>query len=149
MIVAAALRPAAAGDWPRIRSLLDAAGLPTEDLGPDSLRDFTVATEAGNVVGTVAVERHGADGLLRSLVVDPAWRGHGLGIALLAAAESDATAARLESLTLLTQSAAPFFRALGYRDIARAHAPAPLLASSEFTHLCPSSCGCLTKTLRA
>jgi amino-acid N-acetyltransferase len=148
MIVTAAIRPAAAGDWPRILALLAGAGLPTEDLPPRSVGDFTVVTDAGEVVGAVAVERYGTHGLLRSLVVDSNWRGRGLGRALVAAAESAAIASELESLTLLTQTAAPFFRDLAYRDISRSNAPAALQVSAEFTHLCPSSSNCLTKSLR-
>jgi amino-acid N-acetyltransferase len=148
MVVTATLRQAAAGEWPRVLALLTAAGLPTEDLEPGSIANFTVAADAGTVVGAVAVERYGMHGLLRSLVVDPAWRGHGLGHALVAAAESAATTSHLESLTFLTQTAAPFFRTLGYRDLPRAEVPSELLASAEFAHLCPGSSDCLTKSLR-
>lgn len=147
MVADAVLRPAGASDWPGIRSLLSEAGLPTEDLAPRSVGDFTVAVEGGRLVGAVAVERYGEHGLLRSLVVDAARRGAGLGRALTHAAERVAGEAQLQSLTLMTQTAAPFFRALGYRDIARTQAPAPLQASAEFAHLCPSSSTCLTKSL--
>jgi len=149
MIVTAALRPAEAGDWPRILSLLTAAGLPTEDLRPEAVADFTVATDAGRVVGAVAVERYGPSGLLRSLVVDPGWRGRGLGRALADAAESAAAASCLGSLTLLTQTAAPFFRAIGYQPIARDAAPTAVRSSTEFTNLCPGSSSCLIKSLSA
>ncbi len=147
MVVTARQRPAEAGDWPRILSLLGAAGLPTEDLRPEAVADFHVVMDAGRVVGAVAVERYGASGLLRSLVVDPEWRGLGLGRALVVAAEGAAVTSGLDSLTLLTQTAEPFFRALGYQAIAREAAPAGVKASAEFTHLCPGSSSCLTKSL--
>ena len=151
MPVTAALRPAVAEDRSRIRQLLDDAGLPTQDLGAAAIPDFTdfiVATDAGEVVGTVAIEAHGGHGLLRSLVVDPAWRGRGLGRALVAAAEANAAGRRHASLTLLTQTAADWFRTLGYRDIPREQAASSLQASAEFSHLCPGSSSCLTKSLR-
>src|SRR5262245_6383647 len=116
----AVIRSARAQDWPRIVALLVEAGLPTEDLGPESAANFTVAIDASEVSGAVAVERYGNHGLLRSLVVHPNWRSHGIGRALVEAAESSAAAA-VEELTLLTQTAAPFFRRLGYRDVARAN----------------------------
>lgn len=148
MVVTATLRQAAADDWPRILDLLTAAGLPVDDLEPTAVVNFTVAADGGNVVGAVAVERYGAHGLLRSLVVDPDWRGHGLGRALTAAAEQVAAESRLDSLTLLTQTAAPLFRALGYQDLSRTQVPSQLLASAEFSHLCPSTSDCLTKSLK-
>ncbi|HJW50948.1 MAG TPA: arsenic resistance N-acetyltransferase ArsN2 [Burkholderiaceae bacterium] len=145
MIATAIIRAAQAEDWPRVRSLLSGAGLPTIDLTTDSLSDFLVAADAGEVVGIVAVERCDEHGLLRSLVVDPAWRGTGLGRALVSAAEDAAARRELHSLTLLTQTAATFFRSLDYHDIARNDAPAAVRATTEFTHLCPSSSTCLTK----
>ena len=124
MIATAVIRAAQVENWPRVRSLLSGAGLPTIDVTPDSLSDFLVAADAGEVVGVVAVERCDGHGLLRSLVVDPAWRGTGLGCALVSAAEDAAARRELHSLTLLTQTAATFFRALGYHDIARNDVPA-------------------------
>ncbi|MBS1134186.1 MAG: acetyltransferase family protein [Burkholderiaceae bacterium] len=141
------VRPALEADWPRIQGLLWADKLPTSDLSEASARDFLVADGAGAVVGTVAVERHGDHGLLRSLVVDRACRQSGVGRALVRAAETIARRDGLASLTLLTQTAAPFFRSLGYRDIARPDAPATVQSSHEFTHLCPGSSICMTKAM--
>lgn len=147
MSATAFIRPAGAGDWSRIVALLTASDLPTDDLGPAAAECFLVAAAGGDVIGAVAVERHQREALLRSLVVDPCWRGHGVGRALAEAAEASASGAGIESLTLLTQTAAPLFRALGYRDISRDEAPAAVRASAEFTHLCPASSDCLIKNL--
>jgi len=143
----ARVRPALEADWPRIRAMLSADELPTSDLSATSALDFFVAEGASTIVGAVAVERHGDHGLLRSLVVDPACRQSGVGRALVQAAEGIARRDGLASLTLLTQTAAPFFRALGYLDIARTDAPATVQASHEFTRLCPGSSICMTKTM--
>jgi amino-acid N-acetyltransferase len=147
VIATAVIRAAQAEDWPRVRSLLSEAGLPTIDLTPESLSDFLVAADAGEVVAVVAVERCDGYGLLRSLVVDPAWRGNGLGRSLVSAAEDAAARLELRSLTLLTQTAAPFFGALGYRVIERTEAPLMVRSSAEFSHLCPASCTCMSKSL--
>jgi len=147
MIVAANVRPAQASDWPLVRALLSAADLPTLDLDETSIADFIVAVNAGQVVGAVAVERLGAYGLLRSLVVDRHRRGAGLGQSLVSAAESAARDAGLSSLTLLTQTAAPFFGALGYLEIQRIQAPLIVRGSAEFTQLCPVNCTCMFKSL--
>lgn len=146
MIVVAMVRPAEADDWPSISGLLSSANLPTSDLSERAVKDFVVAVDAGQVVGAIAVERYGEHGLLRSLVVDPAWRESGLGRSLVQAAEDRAKTAGLRSLTLLTQTAAVFFRALGYREIARGDAPSLVLSSPEFKHLCPGNSICMTKS---
>src|SRR5262245_9490061 len=132
-MVVTVTRPARAGEWSRIKSLLTTEGLPTSDLDPQSTADFIVAVGGGAVVGAIAVERYGDQGLLRSLVVDNAWRGRGLGKELVAAAESASTNGRLSSLTLLTQTADRFFQALGYREIRRDDAPTAIKASVEFS----------------
>jgi amino-acid N-acetyltransferase len=147
MVATSRVRPALEADWPRIQGLLSAERLPTSDLSAASARDFLVADGASAVVGAVAVERHGDHGLLRSLIVDPACRQSGVGHALVQAAEAIARRDGLASLTLLTQTAAPFFRTLGYRDIARTDAPATVQDSHEFTHLCPGSSLCMTKAM--
>jgi amino-acid N-acetyltransferase len=147
MLITAVLHEAAAEDLPSILALLAQAGLPTSDLAPGALEDFIVALDGGQVVGTVGLERHGDHGLLRSLVVAPGWRDQGLGRALVEAIEARAITAGLQSLTLLTQTAAPFFAARQYTAIDRAHAPAPVRSSREFTTLCPAASACLTKTL--
>ena len=128
--------------------LVAEAGLPALN-GP---ADVLVAREGGPqtggaVVGTVAVEDYGADGLLRSLAVHPARRGRGVGARLVAEAEARARGRGLRSLALLTTTAAPFFAALGYRAADRSEAPAAVRASSEFRDVCPSSAACLVKTL--
>lgn len=141
------LRPATQADHAAVLALLAQAGLPTADLAAPARCEFVVACEGDALIGAVGLERHGEAGLLRSLVVAPAQRGHGVGAALVAAIESRATELRLASLTLLTQTAAPFFMARGWRPIARGDAPASVQRSHEFTTLCPASSDCLHKTI--
>lgn len=143
----ASLRPADAADWPRILELLDAAALPTADLAARDAPRFIVASAGTAIVGAVGLEAYGTHGLLRSLVVDPAWRGQGIGAALIAAAEARARALDLHALVLLTTTAAPLFARHGYAVIERAAAPQAVQASAEFAHLCPSSSTCMTKRL--
>lgn len=124
--------------------LLATAGLPA--LGGPA--DVLVALgEGGAVVGTVALETYGDDGLLRSLAVHPAHRGWGVGARLVAALEAHARDLGLDSLALLTTTAAPFFAARGYREVERAEVPKAVRASSEFRGVCPSSATCFVKRL--
>ena len=125
--------------------IVRAAGLPVLDGPADVL--VVRGPDGRGVVGTVAVEDHGADGLLRSLAVDAGHRGRGVGRALVAEAEGRARRRGVRSLALLTTTAAPLFAALGYREVDRAEVPEAVRASSEFCGVCPASAACFLKRL--
>ena len=137
-----AIRPALAADRAAIVALLDAARLPTADLEQSPI-EFLVADDADALVGVVGIERHGDSGLLRSLVVQPAMKGSGLGTQLVRALEARARAAGVARLVLLTQTAAPFFARLGYATIDRNDAPSAVRDSAEFRSICPASATCM------
>ena len=73
-----------AGALDYVERLLSRADLPTADVR-EQAGAFRVATVAGERVGVGGVERHGRDGLVRSVVVEPSARGQGVGAALVAA----------------------------------------------------------------
>jgi N-acetylglutamate synthase-like GNAT family acetyltransferase len=50
-------------------------------------------------------------------------------------------------LVLLTETAEPFFRRLGYTVIERGTAPSVVADSAEFRTLCPVTAVCMTKRL--
>ena len=142
------IRAAGVPDRDTVLDLLEQASLPTEDLQESTSVQFWVAEAGDRVVGAIGLERHGNDGLLRSLAVAPSHRNHGLGAALVDALERDARSSGVRQLTLLTQTADPFFAKLGYGVVARESVPDPLKASAEFRSLCPTSAVCMTKPLR-
>jgi amino-acid N-acetyltransferase len=143
-----ALDPASEADLDGVLALLARAELPTADLTSVALRDFIVARDTETVVGTVALVPYAADGLLRSLAVDPGWRGHGIGGALLEAAELGAERRGLRALWLLTMDdAGEFFGQRGYEPAERSSAPVALQASSQFLSLCPASAACMVKRI--
>jgi amino-acid N-acetyltransferase len=146
MSTPAAIRDAAASDLPDIRRLLEGVSLPTSDLAR-SLPVFIVASEGTGLVGVCGLELHGEAGLLRSLVVTPDRRGHGLGQALVDAVESAARRGGVRELVLLTETAHDFFTRLGYADIPRERAPEAVRVSAEFRSLCPESARCMLKRL--
>ncbi len=141
------LRNAAAADMQTIRDLLDSNGLPTSDLTSSSAR-FTVACEGERIIGAGALQRFGKAALLRSVAVDPARRGQGLGRHIVKALENQARAAGVTQLVLLTQTARQFFEHQDYHPVDRAQVPKALQASAEFRSLCPASATCMTKLLR-
>jgi len=100
-----------------------------------------------SLVGYGGLEGEGADRLLRSIVILVDRRRHGLGRALVTTLERQAHTLRVRRLHLLTTTAAPFFRTLGYADADRGAAPPPIAGSREFTALCPASAAYLSKAL--
>lgn len=136
----------ALGDLDDLASALAAAKLPTADLGEPGRAFFRFDDDAG-LVGFGGIEAEGADRLLRSLVVLADRRGAGIGRAMLALLEGEARRLGAERLHLLTNTAAPFFRANGYAEADRAAAPPAIAASREFAALCPASATYLVKAL--
>ena len=136
-------------DLPAIRALLAAAGLPTADLAAAPPADFWGCREGTALIGVIGLEGYGTVALLRSLAVAPAWRGRGLGSALLAHAEQVAHQRGVSALYLLTTTAGAFFTRRGYVRIPREAAPSVVQQTAEFAALCPASATCMSKALAA
>ncbi len=132
---------------PEVKALLAAQQLPTDDLDAAGHVLLFGCIEGTRLRGVVGLERHGHDGLLRSLAVDPRWRGSGLGAALLAHVERYAAAQGIDTLYLLTTTAAGYFERHGYRPVPRATAPAAIAATSQFSGLCPGSAAFMARTI--
>ncbi|WP_052063583.1 arsenic resistance N-acetyltransferase ArsN2 [Nitrincola sp. A-D6] len=103
----------------------------------------------GRIIGIVGIESHENVGLLRSLVVGKAYRKVGCGQKLVAKAEAWAGESGINSLYLLTTTAADFFPQLGYEVVPRSQAPTFIANSAQFTGLCPASAIFMCKTLIA
>jgi amino-acid N-acetyltransferase len=143
--IAAGLRPGTPDDFPAIASLLLASGLPLDGLSAD--RPFAVVAEtAGRLIGCAAVERCGSSVLLRSVAVDAAVRGTGIGTRLVETALAGAAGSATQAY-LLTESASGFFDRLGFRRTSRRLVPAPVRASVEFSSACPASAIAMTRSL--
>ena len=139
------IQPFIAHDEVALGVLLQACELSTEDITPEMLEHFLVAHVDKALVGCVGVDVLGEVGLLRSVAVDEAHRGTGLGKQLVAAAEELAREEGVRDLYLLTTTAEGFFANLGYRKVSRGEAPADVAATAQFTSLCPSSSSFMVK----
>jgi len=129
--------------------LLQAADLSTEDITPEMLEHFLVAHIWKNLVGCVGLDVQGEAGLLRSVAVDEAHRGSGLGKELVAAMEEHARKEGVQELYLLTVTAEGFFDGLGYRKIPREQAPAGIAGTVQFAELCPAASCLMVKRISA
>ncbi len=130
---------AQAADGPAILALLEAAGLPTEDLQDQRWLHFVVARSGNRLCGAVGLEPAGELALLRSLVVAPPTQGAGVGRRLLAEARRLARQLGLRELWLLTTTAERFFAREGFVRVDRDGAPEAIRSSTEFCALCPDS----------
>lgn len=128
---------------------LEAAGLPTGDLREPGRTFYRYGLLGGTAVGFGGFERHGPDALLRSLCVMPRFhrRGVGRAMALLLMRRAFDRGARQGYAFAGTPEAAAFFRTLRFVEVARAAAPAALLATRQATALCPTSAALFTRPL--
>lgn len=125
-------------DLSAILELLARTDLPQEGLS-DHLATTLVARADQTVIGSAALEPYGPAALLRSVAVDQAFRGQGLGQRLTQAALALAQQQGITHVYLLTETAAEFFPRFGFRPIARAQVPPAVQRSVEFTSVCPVS----------
>jgi len=134
------------GSLSELRALLEATGLPCDDL-EELGRRFYRLEDARGVIGWAGLEACGADALLRSLVVPEQLRGQGAGAALVQAMITEARRLGIARLWLLTTTAAPFFKRLGFVEATRSDAPPAIQATREFRDICPASADCMMLTL--
>lgn len=129
---------------PELRGALAGEKLPVDDLTEEGRRFFRVI-RGGATVGFAGYELHGDDALLRSIVVLPDHKGHGIGETTLRLLIAEATQAGARRGYLITTSAAPFFEKQGFTPVDRDAVPEAILATRQAASLCPASATILTK----
>jgi N-acetylglutamate synthase-like GNAT family acetyltransferase len=97
-------------------SLIVSGELPPFFLEP-FIEGFLVIEHDGRMVATGGVEFYGDDAVIRSVVVDPAARGLGLGLDLGRMLEEDALKSGARDVYLFTMHAYAFWKRLGYVDL--------------------------------
>jgi|SRR5688572_10152425 len=132
------IRPADASDLERIEAMLRDAHLPL-DGAREAFRVGFVAEDRQALVGAVALEMYPDSALLRSLVVDRAAQGKGLGGRLTQAAIDEARRRGVNAIYLLTTTAEHFFPRFGFVAVDRQSMPASIQGSIEFQSACPAS----------
>jgi UDP-N-acetylmuramate: L-alanyl-gamma-D-glutamyl-meso-diaminopimelate ligase len=128
------LKPARLADMPEVRKLLGRVGLTEEPARDEQFPAFYVLTNEQGMVGTVALDVHGDDAILRALAVDEENRGAGYGWMLADMAVSQARWRGVRRIYLLTESASDFFAAkFGFRVVDRSTLSKQVAASETFT----------------
>ncbi|HEX4452355.1 MAG TPA: GNAT family N-acetyltransferase [Kofleriaceae bacterium] len=136
-----------AAELPSIEALITASGLPGAVVADHFPSAYVVARRAGTVVGVAALEVHDDIALLRTVAMEPAERGKGTGLALVADRLAAAWKRHVDRVFLLTTTAPEFFRRFGFAEVDRALAPASLQRSPEFAALCPSTATCMAVSI--
>jgi SAM-dependent methyltransferase/N-acetylglutamate synthase-like GNAT family acetyltransferase len=121
---------ATGADLAEIVTLLTQADLPVK--GITGAEGFLVQKQGGAVVGAVCTEDFGRDVLLRSLVVAPGTRAHGVGKALVQQVLEGARGAGRSRVHVLTLDGADYFAQFGFRPYPIDDAPQALRTSGEF-----------------
>ncbi len=133
-------------DLPEIRRLIERNGLPLDGLD-DHVQTMVVAREGDRLVGTAALEVYADGALLRSVAVEPALQGRGVGHQLTEAALALGRTRGLPAVFLLTTTAEAFFPKFGFERITRDDVPDSVKTSVEFRSACPSSATVMRKVL--
>ncbi len=137
---------ARAHDLEAALELLRRAELPVEGV-VEQFGNYVVVRDDERLVGLAGLEIHGPDGLVRSVVVDPQYRGEGVGARLMEFVVSLAQKMELRGLYLLTTTAHDYFQKLLFVDSPREEAPAGIRESWEFKSGCPSKAAFMKRAL--
>lgn len=146
------VRAARDDDLEAVEAMLDDERLPLDGVR-EQFHQFLVAEGTysqrvpASPVGAIGLEHYGDAALLRSAVVDPAWRGRGVGRALVDAAVQAARAQGVQELYLLTTTAEAFFSAIGFTIISRDEVPTGVRRSVEFVSACPDSATAMARSI--
>ncbi len=131
-----------------VRSLLEKAKLPTDIL--ESAQGELWLVRDGEATAAGGFEFYGEDALLRSVVVDPAHRGTGIGGRMVTRLLAIAAERNVRRVWLLTETAEKFFSERGFTKVERsAISSKELLASPEFAHVCSVTAVCMVRDLTA
>jgi amino-acid N-acetyltransferase len=142
------IEPMRVSDLAAVHALLGKSKLPV--MGLDAcVGAALVARDEAAVIASAALEVYPPYALLRSVAVDPARRGEGVGQMITSEAIALARRLGLVEVYLLTETAPAFFPKLGFAPIARAAVPPEVQQSLEFTTACCASAQAMRLALTA
>ena len=125
-----------------LEQMLSSHQLCFNDVNEQGVHLFGVSLNA-ELVGYFGYELFDNLALFRSMIVLPDARNKGYGALIWPQAKEKLLEAGVKEVYLLTNSAAPFFSKQGFVKIARASAPEPILATTEFKEFCPADSVCM------
>jgi amino-acid N-acetyltransferase len=139
-------RRAQSADFDEIKALLIACNLPSDDIA-EHFDTFVVYEEEGMIIGVGGLEKHGTDGLVRSMAVRSHRQSKGIGQSIYQSIENSARLSGIDTLYLLTESAVEYFSKLGFIVKARSEIPESIMSTKQFKFLCPLSATIMVREL--
>ncbi|RRB04691.1 arsenic resistance N-acetyltransferase ArsN2 [Larkinella rosea] len=133
-------------DKEAVVTLLQKGQLLTDDL-PSDLSGFVLTKEKDVCVGVAGLERCGSVALLRSVAVDPHYRGKKIAEQLVGRLLEIAKADGLTELYLITTTADHYFERHGFKPVDRQGVPDAIRQTQQFNTLCPSSAIVMKRTV--
>lgn len=140
------IRPAKSQDLIHVLEIVRRNNLPTEGIN-DHFSNYLVAVQGTmepgiivpeafldrfTVIGSIGLELYPPIGLLRSLAVVPEHHCQGVGTQLVRSLLEHAQRLGIQSVVLLTTTAAAFFERFGFARVERETIPAAVSESKEF-----------------
>jgi N-acetylglutamate synthase-like GNAT family acetyltransferase len=108
----------------RLNQLLEEASLPSGHI-EEFIENFLVIENEGAVAGGGGFERYDSSAVLRSVVVEAALRGRGLGRWIAAALMQQARTVSVTDFCLFAIDSHEFWRKLGFKDVPMSAWPEP------------------------
>ncbi len=136
------IMPATVDDLPRIKELLLENKLPIDGI-EDHWRTFVVARSDGKVVGCGGSEAYQLAALIRSVAVEKAYRGQGIGRRIVRQLLDRLASRGIREFYLLTETAEAYFKKRGFKTIDRDEVHPQLLSSRELQGACPDTAVCM------
>lgn len=130
----------------RLEALLRQNNLPAQDCAAQA-RNFYGIFEGDELIAAGGLEPAADCALLRSVVVKKQYRDSGLARKISAYLIGVAEAEGKQAVYLLTETAASYFRKLGFAPLPRAEVPAAIAQTRQFSILCPDSADCMVMRL--
>ena len=131
-------RDAVTSDIEQIESLLKEYSLPINDIF-ENINNFIIAEQDNKIVGLGGFEKHGEIVLLRSITVTQEYRGKAIGKSIYQLLESKISRLGINQLYLLTETAADYFKNIGFTIKERINVPEAVMRTKQFSALCPST----------
>ena len=131
-------RDAVTQDLVQIENLLKKYNLPVNDIS-EYIDNFVISEEENKIIGVGGYETHEEIALIRSIAVAQEFRGKSIGVNIYYLLEKKIKHIGIKEVYLLTETAADYFKKLGFTIKERTNTPKAVMQTKQFKEICPST----------